>query len=452
MAKGSSAALRPPPPPPGSRAEVRIHDLNSEGEGVSRLEGWVVFVPGTVPQDLAEVELGPRRGNRLEARLVQLKEPSPRRVDPVCPHQGECGGCPLMVLDPVAGLEYKVRHLVETLRRIGGLTVPPPRVLASPRNLEYRGRVRFAVNGPRFGFRPRGAGEGFVAVSRCWLIEARASGLARLFLESLSALDPPRQRPWPTQIELRGSPSRGSWLLVARTPAGSFPELASLARGMVEEQTGLAGVLRREEFQGGGKTTLLAGRAEVEEQIGGLPLACGAEGFLQVNPQAAGLLYREARAMARAGGAPARVLDLFCGAGLAGVAVAGEEAELWGVDRDPSAVGLARKVAAAAGTARVRFAAADARAWLRELSAAGEKFTVVIANPPRAGVGADLAPALCSLGPEKIILISCHPATLARDLAGFSGRGYRLAALSAVDMFPQTPHLEAVACLTEEGP
>ncbi|MCU0232225.1 MAG: 23S rRNA (uracil(1939)-C(5))-methyltransferase RlmD [Acidobacteria bacterium] len=448
---------RPAPPRPGARLAVAIEDLTSDGAGVARHEGWVLFVPGAVPGDRAEVRAGRARRGVVESTLLGLEQRSPDRVAPPCSLQAACGGCPLMVLGPEAQLALKVRHLAETLRRIGGWGAPRiAPVVAAPSELRYRGRVRFAVaprdGGPAIGFHPRGVGGGIVTVEDCLLAPEPSSRWARLLVTRLDALSPSGAW-WPREIESRHSFAERRGMLVLFGPPGPAPAAARAARELVADEPAVAGVVRVEGAPGrGGRETLLAGAAELVERIGGVEFELGATTFLQVHPAAAEALYVEVRRLLeRSGSAPRRLLDLFCGAGAIGLLAAGPECEVLGIESHPATVERARRSARRAGRSRAVFRAADARSAAEELARAGERFELVTANPPRAGLGPALPEAIAALAPRAVVLVSCHPATLARDLRAFAAQGFEPAEIAAVDLFPQTPHLEAVARLVPRG-
>ncbi len=446
------SARSAPPPRPGARLTVAIEDLTSEGAGVARADGWVVFVPGAVPGDRAEVRVGRVRRGVVEAALVALRGPSPARVDPPCPFQAACGGCPLMVLAPDAQQALKVRHLEQTLRRIGGLAAPEVAlVIPSPHALRYRGRVRFAISpradGPAIGFHPRGAAGAIVAVDDCRLAPEAASRLAQRLVARLDELSP-GDGYWPLQVEARGSFAADEWLLVLFGPPGEAKALERASRELVAAEPQLAGIVRVEGAPGdGGREALLAGRDELLERIGAAELELGATTFLQVNPSAAAALYGAVRRMLAQDGPPGRLLDLFCGVGAIGLLGVDAPCEVLGVESHPATVERARRSARRAGRDGVTFLAGDAQAVTRALAAAGERFDAVTANPPRAGLGPDLPRAIAALGPRRVVLVSCHPATLARDLRAFAAAGFEPGEIAAVDLFPQTPHLEAVVRL-----
>ncbi len=257
-------------PAPGAEFETLVEDLNAAGAGVSRVQGLVVFTPGAAPGDRAVVRLKRIRRGWGEGELLRIVSPSPHRREPPCPHQRECGGCPLMIIDETTALAVKARHLGEVLRRIGKVDRPLDRVIPSPLALGYRGRVRFAVApwraGAWFGYHPQGRPQTIVPVVECRLAPPRASALARDFVDSLHRLTGPSTRVWPTHLSVRGALARGRWLLVPHTGEGSWREGEAVAREMLARNADLAGVVRLIEAAGRPvRERTLAGDAVVVE-------------------------------------------------------------------------------------------------------------------------------------------------------------------------------------------
>jgi len=444
-----------PRPVPGAEVELAIDDLGGEGEGVGRAHGFVVFVPGGVPGDRvrARVERVHRRFARAE--LLRVLEASPDRRQPSCPHQPACGGCPLMVLPEEVALRRKIRHLEETLRRIGRLALSTREVVPSPRALRYRGRVRLAVGPPgvpELGYRPPGDPRGLVPVTDCLVAPAGAVPLASRFLAELARGGGVGPNDWPSELEVRASFAEDRFLLVVHGPRRPGRRLRGVAEGVLLDENRLAGVVLVAGGRGRPEPAVLAGRGRLEEEIAGVRVPLGPTSFLQVNPAAAESLYRLARERLHLDGEPrAPLLDLYCGAGLGGLLGTPPGTAVTGVERSAEAVAAARGLAARAGREGCRFLAAPVEEVVTGLAAEGTRFPRVLLNPPRAGAGRDVLEAMAALQPRRIVLVSCHPATLARDAAILAGLGYAPRDLAAVDMFPQTAHLEAVLRFDREG-
>ena len=446
------------PPPPGTLLELEVTGLSASGEGVGRVGGWVIFVPRTVPGDIARVRVS-HRGKRFgRAGLEEVIRASASRRDPPCPHQAACGGCPLMVLDPAEGLRLKLEQLQQVLTRVGGIDRPVDRAISSPLSLGYRGRVRFALDlrgrSPRLGFRPPGRGEGLVAVDRCLLAPPRASELAHMILEqSWESGSGNRARGAPTHLEIRYSHAEDRYLAVWHTPPGPAGGMAAAAGRTLTEAEDLAGICRLATGSGADpRLTVLAGKDRLRERIGGFEVDYRATGFLQVNPLCAARLYRRAGAgLAPEGRAPRRLLDLYCGVGLIGLHAATPETECLGVEVDAGSLRAAARAARRAGLPSFRFLRSDVERALAELTARGERYEAVALNPPRQGAGETVPEAIRRLGARRVVVVSCHPAALARDLRRLLSIGFELTDVTAVDMFPQTAHLEVVASLSGGG-
>jgi len=253
---------------------------------------------------------------------------------------------------------------------------------------------------------------------------------------------------WPTQLSIRGSLAAGKWLLVPHTGPGAWPEGVAAARELTAANDDVAGVVRLiEQPPAPPFEETILGADAVLERIGGAEFELGATTFLQVNPAAAALLYGAVRE-ALAGPPPShRLLDLYCGAGLVGLLCVGDAVEVLGVELHPATVEQARRAAARAGRSNLEFRVGDALHAALSLVAARERFDRVCMNPPRAGASEGLTDTLHALGARIVAMISCHPAALARDIARLRQAGYEPQSLAVVDMFPQTPHLEAVVRL-----
>lgn len=395
-------------------------------------DGRVVFAHRTAPGDLVELELIERRERWARARLVRVIEPSDQRREPLCLFYERCGGCTLEHLTYAAQLEAKARIVSDAVSRIGGVPVEPPEVVPSPRETRYRNRVSFALRregGGRViaGFHAIGDPDRIVDVDgRCLLPEAPIShawdGLRASWGRSASRL--------PSGDSLR--------LTLRATTAG---DVALLVEGgfspgrpaeLIDAVDGLAAIWHR---PGGAPPELIAGAPGLPETWGDETLDLSGAAFLQVNRLAAQLL--EAHVMQVAGDVHGmRVVDAYCGAGLLARRLARAGASVLGLELDPDAVAAARADARSGSEFR--------EGRVEDLLPDALPADLLILNPPRAGVAAEVATAIAERPPGRVIYISCNPATLARDL-GRLGAGFELAGLRSFDLFPQTAHVETVA-------
>jgi len=429
--------------PPGPRrsgqpprpVRVRIDSIAAGGEGVGRLpDGRVAFVHRTAPGDLAEVALVERKERWARGRLLRVLEPSPERREAPCPFYARCGGCTLEHLPYEAQLRAKARIVADALTRIGGIPTEPPEVVPSPTEFRYRNRVSFALRRAEHGrveagFHALGAPDEIVDLGGACLLPEEP--VARVW-DALRAAWGPDARRLPSGERLR---------LTLRASAGG--EVSLLVEGgyspgrpeeLIEAVPGLVSIWHQRRDA---SAELIAGAPGLPETWGDETVELSGAAFLQVNRGAAALL--EAHVAELAGEVSGlRVVDAYCGVGFHARRFARAGAEVVGIELDPQAVDEA--VRAAPEGARF------VQGPVEELIRAELPADLVVLNPPRAGVHAEVADALAAVPAERVIYISCNPATLARDLKRM-GETYRLESVRAFDLFPQTAHVETVALL-----
>ena len=427
------------------QAEVEITGLGQAGEGVGRHEGLVLFVPGAVPGDRCLVAWEPGRRRMAWAELVRLTQPSPDRETPPCPAFGRCGGCQLQAIGYGAELREKRRTVQDALRRIGHLDIAVPACLGQGEAYGYRAKVSWPIRqgpaGPLIGLFAAGSHE-VVEEDTCAVLAPALRllpGVLRSAMRDLavSAWDG-RQGLMRHAVARR---ARTGEILVTLVATDRDARLRLLAQRLMDEVADVAGVaLSLHGGQGnrilGRGAELLAGAGEIEERILGLRFRVGPTSFFQVHPAAAEALFGTVTAWAGDGEGRA-ALDLYTGVGVLALLLARQGYRVRGVEYDGEAVELARRNAGLNGLS-ADFTAGDAQ----EASLAGQ--ALVTLDPPRGGAPR-LAARLAQDGPERVIYVSCDPATLARDAAALVSGGYRLARVQPFDLFPRTAHVETVA-------
>ena len=377
-----------------SRAELRIESLAAGGDGVAHLpDGRVVFVPFTAPGDLVRVRLVESRARFARARVEELLEGGPARAVPVCQAFGSCGGCAWQHVDYAAQLEAKRAILRDAIRRIGGQDVPSlGPVLPSPSEYAYRGRTRVRVEGGSVGYLRRRS-HALCAVSRCpVLVPALDRRLHEL------AAHPPQPE--------------GEW---------------ELASGSGEVRAAPLGA---------------SGAPRIRLEVGGHRIGVSIGVFAQSN---ALMLDTLATRVAERAGRGVLAVELYAGAGLLTIGLAARFDRVVAVEGDPAAVADLRANLAEAGQGRVEILAESVERALSEL--ADRRPDALVLDPPRSGLARGSVDALAAVRAERIVYLSCDPATLARDLAELCARGYALRSVEGIDLFPQTPHVEALATL-----
>ncbi len=425
---------------------VRIEDLTHEGHGVARREGKAVFVEGALPGEEVRCAYTTRRGRRDEARVLEVLTPAPERVEPRCVHFGLCGGCALQHLDPAAQLARKQRWLLDSLAHIG--KVEPERVLEPLTGpvWGYRRRARLGVKYVTqkgrvlVGFRER-RGPYVADLRRCEVLDERVGGLleelARL-IETLSVRD---RLP---QIEVAGGDAVMSLNFRVLAPP-SEADLAQLRS--FGERHGFALYL-----QPGGSDSVRALETSPAPPVSSYRLADGLElefqpqHFIQINAALNRALVERTGELLEIGPGD-RLLDLFCGLGNFTLALARRAREVVGVEGDGGLVEWAKRNATRNGVANAVFYAANLAGDLTGQPWTQGGYDKILLDPPRSGA-LELMPWMATLGARRIVYVSCHPATLARDVGELVHRsGYRLESAGVLDMFPHTAHVESMAVL-----
>jgi len=442
-----------------------VDALAGGGSGVARVEGRVWMIPGTFPGDLVDVAPRKVHARWIEGGAARVVEPSPLRREPPCLIQARCGGCSWMPLAESAQREWKRRVVVDALERIARIGAPQvAETIASPLDLHYRNKVELTLglgadDEPILGFHAAHSSGTLVDVERC-LVQSEAADRVLVVLRELLAtrfLDEARR--WvrtaaePIRVVLRTSSATGTVLVALRSVA-NLTGARGLAQALAEACAHVAAVVALfalPERRGGVRAEALVGEAWLPERIAGLRFRLPAASFLQVNPGAAERLIET---VAQASGVPrgARVLELYGGVGLFSLVLAQRGASAMVCEADAAAVECGQAAARANGNLLVRYERAETGAFLERFARSSmRKPDVVVADPPRSGLGKGIADRIANLHPRRIVLVSCDPATLARDAGALRVRGYRLDHAIPIDLFPQTPHVEAVAVFGREA-
>ena len=391
--------------------ELKITGLADSGDGVGRAEGMVHFVPFSAPGDELIVEVISRKKNFVRSQIMEITRPSADRVEAPCHYFGKCGGCSWQHVRYPAQLAAKQRIVLDALLRIGrfaGAEVEP--TMPSPRELGYRRRARFNLNSGRLGFSIRGSHQ-FVAVEDCLLLEPELQPAFNFVRDFLKEIRP-------------------------RSLALTSCEMTRDEDGVVSvEFTPPASRKDREEL------VQLAGLAGLKVAVDSRRRA-----FVQAN-RALNEVLVQAVARELKPGKEERVLELFAGSGNFSFAFPPASGRILAIERNPAAIRAAEKKRSGLGFNHLTFSQGDAAAELKKLTEKGEKFDLVLLNPPREGGKEELGLAL-KLNPRRIVYISCNPAILARDLTLPAESGYRVSKVTPFDMFPQTPHVEVLTVIS----
>jgi 23S rRNA (uracil1939-C5)-methyltransferase len=441
--------------------ELHVDSLAFGGNGVARLNGFVVFVRRGLPGDTVRARVTKVKRSHAEALAVEVVEPSDKRVDAPCAHYPACGGCRFQDLAYDAQLQAKHEQVGDALRRIGGIAEPPlESILPAESQFFYRNKLEYSFTstpaGPALGFHKAGRWDEVLEVEKCWLTTELGNAIRNAVRdwareERLDPYDQAEHTGYLRHLVVREGRNSGQVLVQLVTAAGErfdrdqfvevlrrFPEVRSIHWAVNETPAEVTNL----------PTTLLWGDEAIEEVLRGLRFRVRPNAFLQTNTAMAEQLYGLAGEFAALTGGET-VYDLYCGIGTIGLTLASSALTVWGVEVSEESVACALENADLNGISNAAFFAgetADAVAELRER--AGDP-DVVVVDPPRAGLSNKAVRRIGRLEAPRIVYVSCNPTTLAgnvKELA--SSWGYTLERVRPVDMFPHTPHVESVSLLT----
>ena len=445
---------------------LRIERLSSDGSGVAHsADGEAVFVPNTAPGDEARIKIVKDCGRYAFGILDQLLTPSPDRVEVDCPAAGPCGGCSLRHLSYKAELQAKHENVTDAFRRIGGLDVPVLPTVPSPEVDRYRNKVQFPVgrdkNGqPCIGFYA-GRTHRIVPCPDCKLqpgvLNEIGNALCAFFAaHGIQPYDEESGKGLVRHIFLRRGAHSGQIMVCLVCTRAKLPHSEELVAQLREQFPAIATILLNVNAKNtnvilGSETHPLYGPGYLEDTLCGVPVRLGPLSFYQVNTLAAEQLYGIAAQYAQLT-PDDLLLDLFCGMGTIGLSMVDHCRELVGVEIVPEAIESAKANAARMGDAiatKSRFFCADAGAAATRLAAEGLRPDVIVLDPPRKGCDEATLSAVVKMNPQRVVYVSCNPATAARDAKWLETHGYRTEKVQPVDLFPRTKHCEAVLLLTK---
>lgn len=465
----------------GELLELDIIDPGEDDACIAKLpEGMVVLVRGMVtPGDRVRAAITKIKKSYLEARFVSLLSPSPDRVDPVCAHYGICGGCKWQHVSYARQLTFKRKVVEDALRRLGGFDIAVADPIPSPQAYHYRNKVDFTFANERFvldeeldvdagmrakpsdfalGFHRRGCFHKVIDIDTCHIateLSSRALALTKqFFLEN-------RQRAYSTithdgflrNLMIRHAGFSGE--LMVNLITSSF-DAALMGRYRTHMLAGLGDSLttlvtsttsRKNLVAYGEEQHALHGPGFITEVLDGLRFIISPNSFFQTNSAQALALYQVATRMA-ALEANDVLYDLYCGTGSITQFAGRNCRAAYGFELEPAAIADAHRNAELNQLKHCRFIATDMKHLREAMQGTGERPDVVITDPPRAGMHEKAVETLLALAPRRIVYVSCHPGSLARDAKMLCASGhYALMNVQPVDLFPQTFHIESVALL-----
>jgi 23S rRNA (uracil1939-C5)-methyltransferase len=443
--------------------DLTIDSLAYGGNGVARLDGFVVFVRRGLPGDTVRARITKVQRRHAEALATEVLVPGPQRVDAPCAHYPACGGCRFQDLAYDAQVQTKHQWVADSLQRLAGLDdAPLDPIVPAASQFHYRNKMEYSFaqldEGPTLGLHKAGRWDEVLEIEKCWLttdvgnaIRNRVRDWARE--EKLTAYDQETHEGYLRHLMLREGRNTGQVLVQLVTNRAErfdrerlievlteFPEVRSIhwsVNAGVSEVTNLP-------------TELLWGDEAIEEEIGGLRFRVRPNAFLQTNTEMAEQLYAVAREFAGLTGGET-VYDLYCGIGTIGLSMATDALTVWGIEISEESVACAIENQELNAIGNAAFFAGNVGEVLTDLRARAGDPDVVVVDPPRAGLAGKALKRLGEIGAPRLVYVSCNPTTLAGDIKRLGDDyGYRLVRARPVDMFPHTPHVECVALLVSD--
>lgn len=463
---------------------ITIESVAAEGKCIFHYDDKVVFVPFCVPGDVVDVQITKKKHSFMEGRVERIISYSKVRETPMCEHFGICGGCKWQNLPYEEQLKAKQQQVFDQLTRIGKVELPPFQpILGSVKTKEYRNKLEFGCANKRWytkeeiaalppkeegqegnlsesaiGFHITGAFDKIYPIKKCWLMDDLhneiRNEISRYAKEnSLSFYDIRAQHGLLRDLMMRNS-NTGEFMLLVQFHydeegdeqkamqllqhiANTFPQITSLI--YVDNQKG-------NDTFGDLELTTFKGTDFIYETMEDLKFKVGPKSFYQTNTDQAYHLYCVARSFAQLNGGEL-VYDLYTGTGTIANFVAHQAKQVIGIEYVPEAIEDAKENSHVNGINNTLFYAGDMKDILTDdfIQEHGQP-DVIITDPPRAGMHADVVKVILNAAPKRIVYVSCNPATQARDLQ-LMDADYKVAAVQPVDMFPHTPHVENVVLL-----
>lgn len=456
---------------------ITIEDIAAEGKSLVRIDDVVVFVTGAIPGDVVDLQVIKKRRNYREARVTRYVSYSDKRVEPFCSHFGVCGGCKWQHLPYSEQLRYKEKQVLDALKRIGKIGIQKIDPIIGSENTDfYRNKLEYTFSNHRWlmaeetihedvqlnrdglGFHVPGRFDRIVDIDKCYLQEDPSNSIrdvAKAFAlkKGLSFYDHKTNEGLLRNLIIRTT-TTGELMVVVAVQYDE-PALYEMVEELDKKIPGITSLMyvvnpKKNETLYDQEILLFKGKDHIIEELDGLKFKIGPKSFFQTNTKQALKLYRTAKEFAGLS-SDETVYDLYTGTGTIANYIAGSVKKVVGIESVPEAIEDARENSALNGISNTSFHAGDMKDLLTaEFIRENGRPDTIITDPPRAGMHADVVKQILEVAPDKIVYVSCNPATQARDVQLLSEK-YEAIRSRAVDMFPHTHHIENVLLLKRMG-
>lgn len=442
---------------------VKIEKLSNLGFGIAHIEGYVVFVPNSCPDDIVKIKLLRKNKNYANAEIIEIVEPSQKRIEPFCSMQKICGSCQLQFIDYNSQLQYKKEIVQDTMRSIYGQDIEIKNVIPSPQIENYRHKVQYPIsqtkNSKRIlaGYYKSGSHE-LINIKYCPIQPKSCDEIIDFIRNAsvecgVSGYNEKTHNGILRHVLIRSSYYNGKNLVVLVVNSNKcIPEIKELSKKIYNELQNIAGVCinyncKKTNLILGDITELLYGQDCIEENLCDRIFKIGPKTFFQVNPQSADNIFRYVKEYIKANYKGPTVLDAYAGIAAFGICVSDIAKKVVSVEEVKESIELAKNITEDNNIKNIELYCGDAGKYFEQLIADNKKFDVTILDPPRKGCTEDSLKYALKLTRSRIIYVSCNPATLARDLKFLNEHGAIVETIQPFDMFPHTYHIENVAII-----
>ena len=445
---------------------IDIHDIGSQGEGIGRYEGYTLFVNNATIGDKVKIKVTKAKKNYGYGRIIEILDPSPYRVEPICKIADKCGGCSLQHLDYEKQLDYKQNKVISCLERIGKFDtsrIELEPIIGMEEPYYYRNKVQLPIGLDKeghvvMGFYARRT-HSIIDMDECYIqseINNDIFDLVRTFIKenNISIYDEKDHEGLVRHIVTRVGFTTGEIMVCLVINGKKLPHSEKLVKELVKVpgMTSIAlnfnldntNVIMGEEGQ------TIWGQDHIIDYIGNVKYQISPTSFYQVNPIQTKIIYEKALEYAGLNGSEV-VWDLYCGIGTISLFMAQKAKMVYGVEIVEDAILDARRNAQINNIENTQFFVGPAEELLpMKYKEENIYADIIVVDPPRKGCEESLLNTIVDMSPKKVVYVSCDPATLSRDLNYLAGKEYELKKIQPVDQFPHTAHVEAVALLVKE--
>lgn len=444
--------------------KIDITGLTHEGQGVGKIEGFVVFVDGVLPGENVDIKIVKQTKSYAVGKLVNINNSSADRVKPFCPVYDKCGGCAVQHMSYQAQLDFKKDTVLQNIRRIGGLqNIKVNNTIGMENPFKYRNKVQYPVGSDkgdiRIGFYETRS-HNIIDSNLCDIQPDESNNIrdvVRGFCKDagIAIYDEKTGKGLLRHVMVRKGFKTGEIMVVLVINGDKLVKSDELVNKLLEYFPDIKSIIlnvntRNTNIILGHKNICIYGQKYITDYIGSFKFEISPLSFFQVNPIQTEVLYEKALEYAGLSGNET-VFDLYCGIGTISLFLSQKAKHIVGVEVVADAICDAKRNADINGVSNVEFLVGEAEKVIPELYEQGVKADVVVVDPPRKGCDQLLLNTLVEMQPQRIVYVSCNPSTLARDLKYLTEHGFEAKDVQPVDMFPWTGHVEAIILMTRCG-